>query len=105
MSDRDAILELLNSAQHAPMDTHDGRTGECMSCPVPLYTLSPEEIADAIVAAGWIAPIDVETLTDGLLNSKWVSHGSRRAYFRMEAQNVLNVLGQERTDADTEGGE
>jgi hypothetical protein len=50
MPDEKALVELLNSPQHAPMETHDRDTGKCIACPVPLHVLSPYEIADAVLA-------------------------------------------------------
>lgn len=47
-ADREAILDLLNSAQHAPSGDHD-QDGGCRSCPWPLYMLGPDEVADALV--------------------------------------------------------
>ena len=57
MSDpREALLALLRQADHAPMSTHDPRDGSCQSCPWPLHEMPPEDIADAILAAGWTPP-------------------------------------------------
>lgn len=50
---REALVALLNSPEHAPMSTHDPRDGSCQSCPWPLHEMPPEDIADAILAAGW----------------------------------------------------
>lgn len=55
---REALLDLLNSSQHAPMSAHDPRSGECVDCPWPLYALPPEEIADAILASGALVDAD-----------------------------------------------
>lgn len=55
--EREALVELLESSQHAPMIDHDSRTGECLMCPIPLHACSPDEIADALLAAGWSRPI------------------------------------------------
>lgn len=49
--DEEKLIALLNSAQHAPPSTHSPVDGSCQECPWPLYTLSPEEIAAAFVAA------------------------------------------------------
>lgn len=59
MSNREELFELLNSAQHAPMYTHSMNDWSCLECPVPLHTLSPDEIADEIIAAGWRPPARV----------------------------------------------
>lgn len=64
---RDKAIEALNSAQHAPMETHNPSNGECMECPWPLYRLSPEEIADGLIAAGVIVPTDTEPSDEELL--------------------------------------
>lgn len=45
---KDELIELLNSSQHAPQETHNKYTGECSECPWPLYALGVEEIAQAI---------------------------------------------------------
>ena len=50
MPDREALIELLESSQHAPMETHDRGNGECLVCPVPLRVLGSAEIADAVLA-------------------------------------------------------
>jgi hypothetical protein len=52
-SERQELIALLNSEQHAPMETHNPRSGECTECPWPLYHLSLEEIADALLATGY----------------------------------------------------
>lgn len=46
---RDELIELLESSQHAPMETHDGRSGECLQCPWPLCELGSAAIADELV--------------------------------------------------------
>lgn len=59
---REALVALLNSPEHAPMNTHDPRDGSCQSCPWPLHEMPPERIADAILAAGWTPPGEGEQL-------------------------------------------
>lgn len=49
ITDRETLVDLLNSAQHAPMYTHTP-DGDCIECPVPLHALTPGEITDAILA-------------------------------------------------------
>lgn len=51
--EREALKELLTSSQHAPMDTHSPIDGSCQECPWPLHALGPDEIADALLAAGY----------------------------------------------------
>lgn len=48
--EREALMELLTSSQHAPMSTHNPLSGECEQCPWPLHELGPDAIADAILA-------------------------------------------------------
>lgn len=60
MQEREALIELLESPQHAPMIDHDSRTGECLVCPIPLHACSPDEIADALLAAGWTRPVPAD---------------------------------------------
>lgn len=60
--EREALIDLLQSAQHAPMETHNHQSGECIQCPWPLHELGPVEIADAILAAGYRRePLDSTT--------------------------------------------
>lgn len=60
--EREALIDLLQSAHHAPMETHNRQSGECSECPWPLYALGPVEIADAILAAGYRRePLDSTT--------------------------------------------
>lgn len=47
--DRDELIEVLNSPQHAPESTHSGRDGSCVECPWPLHALPPDRIADAVI--------------------------------------------------------
>ena len=55
--DRETLLEVLNSSQHAPMSTHHGETGECLQCPWPLHELGLDEIVGAVLAAGFRLPV------------------------------------------------
>ena len=50
MPNQKTLIELLESSQHAPMETHDRGNGECLVCPVPLRVLGSDEIADAVLA-------------------------------------------------------
>lgn len=58
--DRDALIALMQSSQHAPMETHDTRSGECLQCPWPLHALGPEAIADEVLAALSAVPVEGE---------------------------------------------
>lgn len=57
-TDEEVLTALLNSAQHAPMETHSRLTGECSECPWPLYALGPDEIANAILTSDWLTAHD-----------------------------------------------
>ena len=72
--ERDALIELLESSQHAPMNDHvpdPAGNPECVSCPWPLHALDPAAIADVILAAGWSRPVpgggEVEAATDDVI--------------------------------------
>ena len=65
--DRESLMRVLNQPEHAPMSDHDPRDGSCRSCPWPVYTLAPEDIAHAILAAGFSrggTPATVEQVAD-----------------------------------------
>ena len=49
----EALVALLESPQHAPMNTHNGADGSCMDCPWPLHMLPPGDVADGLLAAGY----------------------------------------------------
>lgn len=47
---REELLAVLNSAEHAPPNTHSPVDGSCQECPWPVHHLGPDVIADAILA-------------------------------------------------------
>jgi hypothetical protein len=50
----DGLVEVLTDAlmqpTHAPMSTHDPRTGECCECPWPVYALPAPDVAAHLAA-------------------------------------------------------
>ena len=53
MTAREELIQELLRSEHAPMIDHDPYDGSCRSCPWPLHLLSPDDIADALIAEGW----------------------------------------------------
>lgn len=49
--DREALVNVLNSPEHAPMSDHDPRDGSCRSCPWPVHMLAADDIADHLFAS------------------------------------------------------
>lgn len=61
--------EALMAPVHAPMNTHSGYDGSCVSCPWPLHEAeTPEGIARAVFKS-----IDVEAITDLLVSHTRIS--------------------------------
>jgi len=52
---REALMEVLNAAEHAPMEFHHPDTGECVQCPWPVHALGAPSIADALLASGVVS--------------------------------------------------
>lgn len=98
MSDpREALLALLRQADHAPMSTHDPRDGSCQSCPWPLHEMPPEDIADAILAAGWTPPTVKPSVEDvaAAIEAETASYDPVTSPERGEPESLLAADGSD----------